>query len=151
MIRYALTCAGDHGWEAWFDSIASFEAQAARGLVECPVCASRDVRRAPMAPAVVTRASGRGATPLASVPDSLDLPPEVRSALDALRETVATSFDHVGPHFAREARAIHEGESPQRPIYGEATPQEARALVEDGIPVAPLPALAVPRDPGRLN
>jgi hypothetical protein len=178
MIRYALRCEHGHGWEAWFDSISSYDAQQASGLVECPVCGSTSVEKAPMAPAVVTSREARrrtrdesaasdpapdsggssspgdadGApTSLVSAPDSLSLPEPVRAALDGLREHVRQNFDYVGDSFAREARAIHEGDSEPRQIYGEATAKEARDLLEDGITVAPLPGLATPRRPRDLN
>lgn len=174
MIRYALTCEHDHAWEAWFDSIASFDSQLDRGLVECPVCGSTAVRKAPMAPAVRTT-KGRDiaaevaallpkpavpappappeetAPRLVNAPDSLDLPEPVRAALKGLRDHVQQNFDYVGDSFAREARAIHEGDSEPRQIYGEATVRETRELLEDGIAVAPLPDLIAPRRPRDVN
>ncbi len=171
MIRYALTCEHDHAWEAWFDSIASFDSQLDRGLVECPVCGSTMVRKAPMAPAVRTT-KGRdiaaevaallpkpsppvpsedAAPKLVNAPDSLNLPEPVRAALEGLRDHVQQNFDYVGDSFAREARAIHEGDSEPRQIYGEATVRETRELLEDGIAVAPLPDLIAPRRPRDVN
>lgn len=171
MIRYALTCAQDHAWEAWFDSMASFDSQLDRGLVECPVCGSIQVRKAPMAPAVRTTkgrniaaevaamlpkpeaavASEEAAPKLVNAPDSVKLPEPVRAVLDGLREHVQQNFDYVGDSFAREARAIHEGDSEPRQIYGEATVRETRELLEDGIAVAPLPDIITPRRSRDVN
>lgn len=132
MIRYALTCEHGHEFEGWFGSSSDFDDQQARGLLECPVCASKSVRKQIMAPAV---AGTKRNTP--------DLPPKARAmmmeALGKVRRHVEENFDYVGDAFAREARAIHEGRSEDRGIYGEASPAEVKALVEDGVPVAPLP------------
>lgn len=132
MIRYALACEHGHEFEGWFGSSSDFDDQQARGLLECPVCASKDVRKQIMAPAV---AGTKRNTP--------DLPPQARAmmmeALGKVRRHVEENFDYVGDTFAREARAIHEGRSEDRGIYGEASPAEVKALVEDGVPVAPLP------------
>jgi len=132
MIRYALACEHGHEFEGWFGSSSDFDDQQARGLLECPVCASKAVRKQIMAPAV---AGTKRNTP--------DLPPKARAmmmeALGKVRRHVEENFDYVGDTFAREARAIHEGRSEDRGIYGEASPAEVKALVEDGVPVAPLP------------
>ena len=132
MIRYALACAHGHEFEGWFGSSADFDDQAARGLLECPLCASKAVRKQIMAPAVV------GARK--NVQDEGAAKAQVMmEAMGRLRRHVEANFDDVGDAFAREARAIHEGKSEDRGIYGQASPQEVRELVEDGIPVAPLP------------
>lgn len=132
MIRYALACEHGHEFEGWFGSSSDFDDQQARGLLACPVCASKSVRKQIMAPAV---AGTKRNTP--------DLPPKARAmmmeALGKVRRHVEENFDYVGDAFAREARAIHEGRSEDRGIYGEASPAEVKALVEDGVPVAPLP------------
>lgn len=134
MIKYALACEHGHDFEGWFGASADFDDQAARGLLECPVCTSKAVRKQIMAPAVAgTKAQKSGA----------DLPPQARQmmmeALGKVRAHVEDNFDYVGDRFAREARAIHEGKSEERGIYGEASPAEVKALVEDGVPVAALP------------
>ena len=134
MIRYALLCERDHDFEGWFGASEDYDQQQGRGLLECPMCGSRDVRKAIMAPSVSgTKAQGAVQGP----------PPEAREmmmqAAHAVRQHVEDNFDYVGDAFAREARAIHEGKSEERPIYGEASGQEVRKLVEDGVPVAPLP------------
>jgi len=130
MIRYALACETGHEFEAWFGDSHDFDDQNARGLVTCPLCDSREVRKQIMSPAV---AAARR-------------PPERRSmmmeAVGALRAHVEKTFDYVGPEFAAEARRIHAGEVERRGVYGEASPDEVRALVDDGVPVAPLPPAA---------
>ena len=141
MIRYALVCAHEHGFEGWFGSSTDYDDQSARGLVECPICRTREVRKQIMAPAVV----GRSQTPTAPASEG---PPRavMMEALGKLRRHVKETFDYVGDAFATEARAIHEGTSDERNIYGEARPEEVRALVEDGVRIAPLPP-----DPTELN
>ena len=134
MIKYALACEHGHDFEGWFGASADFDDQAARGLLDCPVCGSKAVRKQIMSPAVGgTKAQNSGA----------GLPPEARQmmmeAMGKVRAHVEKTFDYVGDTFAREARDIHEGRSEERGIYGEASPAEVKALVEDGVPVAPLP------------
>jgi hypothetical protein len=128
MIKYALNCEHDHGFEGWFGSSADYDDQAGRGLVECPVCGSKAVRKQIMAPAVAgTKARGAGVRGV------------MMEAMGKVRAHVEQTFDYVGDAFAREARDIHEGRSEERGIYGEATPTDVRKLVDDGVPVAPLP------------
>ncbi|WP_299008294.1 DUF1178 family protein [uncultured Caulobacter sp.] len=134
MIKYALQCDQAHEFEGWFGSSADYDDQAARGLVECPVCGSHGVSKQIMAPAV----AGTKAQRAAPAPD-----PKMRemmmAAMGEVRRHVEENFDYVGDAFAKEARAIHEGKSEERGIYGEASPSEVKALVEDGVRVAPLP------------
>lgn len=137
MIKYALACEHGHDFEGWFGASADFDDQAARGLLDCPVCGSKAVRKQIMSPAIGgTKAQNSGA----------GLPPEARQmmmeAMGKVRAHVEENFDYVGDTFAREARDIHEGKSEERGIYGEASPAEVKALVEDGVPVAPLPPAA---------
>jgi len=134
MIKYALQCDAAHGFEGWFGSSSDYDDQSARGLVECPVCGSRGVSKQIMAPAV-RGTKAQGATPAVD-PKMREM---MMSAMGEVRRHVEENFDNVGDAFAKEARAIHEGKSEERGIYGEATPSEARALIEDGIKVAPLP------------
>lgn len=138
MIKYALVCDHDHPFEGWFGASSDYDDQAARGLLECPVCASKAVRKQIMAPAVAGTKAQRGV--------ELDLPPQarqmMREAMGKLRQHVEETFDDVGDQFATEARAIHDGKSEERGIYGEATPQEVRDLLADGITVAPMPPAA---------
>ena len=133
MIRYALTCEYEHEFEGWFASSADFDDQQGRGLLDCPMCASKMVRKQIMAPSI----AGTKRT----VSDAL--PPKAQAmmmeAAGRIRAHVEENFDDVGDAFATEARAIHEGKAEDRGIYGQATPQEVRELVEDGVPVAPLP------------
>jgi hypothetical protein len=133
MIRYALVCDRDHQFEGWFGASADFDDQQGRGLVECPVCASRSVRKAIMAPAVAgTKRKGDDANPTQAQAMMME-------AMGHIRRHVEDNFDDVGDAFASEARAIHEGRSEDRGIYGQATATEVRKLVEDGVPVAPMP------------
>lgn len=136
MIRYALICDHDHGFEAWFGGSADYDDQAARGLVECPVCGSTGVSKQIMAPAVAgTKSSG-------TAPDvQAKMRTMMMEAAREVRAHVEQNFDYVGDAFAREARDIHEGRSEKREIYGEATPAEVKKLRDDGVPCAPLPVL----------
>ena len=134
MIRYALACDHDHEFEGWFGSSADYDDQHARGLLECPMCASKGVRKAVMAPAV-SGTKAQGAMPAVD--------PKLREMMmlqaQAVRDHVEENFDYVGDAFAREARDIHEGKSEERGIYGEASGAEVKKLMDDGVPVAPLP------------
>ena len=143
MIRYALQCEHDHGFEAWFGTSADYDEQAAKGLVECPVCGSHAVRKQIMAPAVA------GVRKAAPEPDLARMQTMMMQAAREVRSHVEQNFDDVGDAFAREARDIHEGRSEKREIYGEATPAEVKKLRDDGVPCAPLPP--APPDPSRLN
>lgn len=132
MIRYALICEHDHEFEGWFGSSDAFDDQQSRGLLDCPVCATKAVRKQIMAPAVA--GTRRTVKDQSGSPQAMML-----EAMGRIRKHVEDNFDDVGDTFAREARAIHEGRSEQRGIYGQATSAEVRDLVEDGVPVAPLP------------
>jgi hypothetical protein len=133
MIRYALICDRDHAFEGWFAASADFDDQQARGLVDCPVCASKAVRKAIMAPAVAgTKLRGQDPAPVQNRQMMME-------AMGRIRRNVEENFDDVGDAFAMEARAIHEGRSEDRGIYGQATSAEVRDLVEDGVPIAQLP------------
>ena len=134
MIRYALTCDHDHAFEGWFASSGDYDDQQQRGLVECPVCASKGVRKQIMAPAVAGTKAQKSAP--AVDPKMREM---MMTAMGEVRRQVEENFDYVGDRFAKEARDIHEGKSEERGIYGEASAKEVKALVEDGVPVAPLP------------
>ncbi len=135
MIRFALKCENDHRFESWFQSGAAFEILQSRDLVACPTCASTAVQKDLMAPKVSAKQTEEPETrPMATAPD-----PELANAIKKLRDHVEKTSDYVGPDFAREARAMHEGEVPHRPIYGEAKAEEAKRLLEDGVPALPLP------------
>jgi hypothetical protein len=142
MIRYDLRCGNGDEFEAWFGSIADYDKQAEAGLVECPHCGSKHVEKAPMAPAVRTSRKTEARNERA-----------VAMAMAAkVREHIKDNFDYVGDKFADEARKMHTGESEERAIWGEATPDQARELAEEGIPAAPLPPELAPRpEPGKLN
>jgi hypothetical protein len=139
MIHYQLQCSHDHGFDGWFPSSASFESQARRGLLECPTCGDTRIDRALMAPNLPKKANAKTATPPAKTISSTNMPAEIRAALQRLRTEVETNCEHVGTRFADEARAIHNGETPARGIYGETTPEQAEALAEDGIEIARIP------------
>ena len=136
MIRYALNCDQGHGFEAWFGSSSDYDDQAARGLVECPLCGSRGVSKQIMAPAVRGTKKSTPSTDMAAKMQTM-----MMEAAREVRAHVEQNFDYVGDAFAREARDIHEGRSEKREIYGEATPAEVKKLRDDGVPVAPLPDL----------
>ena len=144
MIRYALSCDHDHPFEAWFGSSSDYDDQAARGLVECPLCGSRGVAKQIMAPAV--SGTKKAATPS---PDMARVQSMMMEAAREVRAHVEQNFDYVGDSFAREARDIHEGRSEKREIYGEASPAEVRKLKADGVPCSPLPA--APLDSAKVN
>ncbi len=132
MIAYSLRCHRGHEFEGWFRDSAAFDDQSASGHLSCPSCKSIRVEKAIMAPAVsgtkktTVRAKGAEAR-------------QLRQFATGLRKYVQENADYVGPNFAEEARKIHYGETPERHIYGEATPREAKELVEEGVDVAPLP------------
>jgi hypothetical protein len=133
MIKYALVCDQEHSFEGWFGVSADYDDQTARGLIECPVCGTRAVRKQIMAPAVAGTKAQQAAGP------AVDMRAMMMDAMGKVRAHVEQNFDYMGDAFAAEARAIHEGRSEDRGIYGEATPAEVKELVEDGVKVAPLP------------
>jgi len=137
MIRYRLLCDHEHEFEAWFASSAAYDRSAAAGENVCPVCASRKVGKALMAPAVGGTDAGEAVSLAAVDPRRAAL----REAIRELRKKVTESADYVGDRFAEEARKIHYSEEEPRSIYGEATLDEARRLVEEEIEVHPLPSL----------
>lgn len=150
MIRYALRCAAGHGFESWFQSAAAYDRLSGDGRIACAVCGEARVEKALMAPAVAVAAPGDAGPDLAAPGTAgsaapgrpLSRPPsELEAALAALRRHVEESSDYVGLNFAAEARRMHAGEAPERAIHGEARIDEARKLIEDGVPVAPLPFL----------
>jgi hypothetical protein len=159
MIRYALRCERDHTFESWFQTSSAFEQQVKRKLVSCPVCNSVKVEKAIMAPQIVSKkgrreaeapspqpqpqpqpaadpAPAQGSTPLLMAQER-----ELRTKLKELRDHIVKNADNVGEPFPNEARKMHYGEIEHRPIYGEASPEEARALIDEGVEVSPLPVL----------
>lgn len=146
MIRYNLKCGAGHGFESWFQNGDAFASLAAAGQVTCPACGSHRVEKELMAPTVRPARQAGAATPAVPAPPQprpdLSTPSSpLEAAIAALRRQIAENSDYVGMNFAAEARRIHAGEAPERPIHGEAKPEEARRMIEDGLPVAPLPFL----------
>jgi hypothetical protein len=124
MIAYQLKCANGHAFEGWFADSAAFDAQAAGGTLACPSCNSKQVEKAVMAPAIAGKAREQA---------------QARATLREMRQAVLANAEHVGGEFPEEARKIHYGESDERAIYGEASADEVKSLLEEGVPVAPLP------------
>jgi hypothetical protein len=157
MIHYQLRCSEAHEFDGWFKDSATFDRQAALGLVECPTCGNAKVERALMAPSVSTRlalpapaaeAERQAEAPAVPTPAPVPaLPPQAMARLPAqmvavlqrMRAEVEKNCDYVGPGFAEEARRMHRGESDKRGIYGETTPDEAESLAEEGIQIASIP------------
>jgi hypothetical protein len=135
MILFDLRCGKGHVFEAWFRNNATFEAQAEAGEIACPVCASRTVEKAPMAPRI-GKAGGEGSRP--NVAAELA---DMRRQLQELRAKVEANCDYVGDRFAEEARRIHHGEVERRDIYGEASDGEAKELSDEGIEFSRIPWL----------
>ena len=153
MIRYTLNCDNGHTFESWFANSAAYDKQAKRSLIACPVCSSTKVEKAIMAPRLSR--SEAADEPPAPAPAPAAVPPappspvammspverELRTKLKELREHIVKNADYVGPRFPEQARKIHYGEAEHRSIYGEATPEEAKELHEEGIAFHPLPIL----------
>jgi hypothetical protein len=153
MIRYDLRCDKGHGFESWFQNSAAYDSQVRRKLVNCPECGSLRVEKAIMAPRIAKNsrsympavaepaaAGDSGAettTPLMMAPQEAEL----RAKLKELRDHVTRNADNVGEKFPTEARKMHYGDIEHRPIFGEASPDEARSLIEEGVEVMPLPVL----------
>ena len=135
MIRYSLKCSDDHSFDSWFASADAFEKLNSSGMVACPVCGSDKVEKTLMAPRVTPgrKKAHAEATPL-STPMS-----EAEAAIAKMRKHVEENSDYVGLSFAQEARKMHDGEVESRPIFGEAKMEDAKQLIDDGVPVAPLP------------
>ena len=154
MIVFDLACTQGHRFEGWFGSSGDFEDQRARGLLACPQCGASDVTKAPMAPAVPAKGNTRQEVlppetrSLANTP----MPPEVQKAMAALAKAQAEALKSstwVGDKFAEETRKMHYGGRDEAPIHGQASLAEAKALIEEGVPVAPLPFPVAP--PEKLN
>ena len=156
MIRYALVCERRHEFEIWFKNSADYDQQAKRGLVTCPACGSAKVEKALMAPSLGRSSKKTGiATPSEAAPPQPEAPVpektpvammspqerEFRTKLKELREHLTQNADNVGAKFPEEARKMHYGEIEHRSIYGEASPQEAKELHDEGIEFHPLPIL----------
>ena len=154
MIRYALICDNKHSFESWFADSAAYDKQAKRGLVTCPQCGSVKVEKAIMAPQLANTKKRR--KPVAA-PSAESLPAaspdnapvamlsphekELRQKLKDIRDHLTKNSEHVGPKFSEEARKMHYGEIEHRSIYGEASPEQAKELAEEGVEFHPLPVL----------
>ena len=128
MILFDLLCSDQHRFEGWFKSGDTFDAQIESGEVTCPVCGDTEVHKALSAPALL-KGSSRAET----------VAVKMREALGELRQRVIDNCDYVGEKFADEARSIHYGEKKPRPIYGEASLEEAKELHDEGVEIIPIP------------
>lgn len=143
MIQYSLKCSNGHGFDSWFQSADAYDKLAKAGMVSCAMCGCSKVEKAIMTPRVCSaRSAAKQPRPTSADAGGAEQPlnkAEIERVLNELRAKVEANSDYVGSEFASEARKIHLGEAPERAIYGEAKPDEAKALIEDGVPVAPLP------------
>ncbi len=147
MILYQLKCKNDHEFEAWFQSSSAYDEQRAARKVACPECSSKAISKAIMAPNIATKGAIKTSKDhQAKVTEMKKAQGQYVKAVKQVREHVEKNFDYVGGEFPDEARRIHDGKSDDRNIYGEASPDEARDLIEEGIEVAPLPD-----DPEKAN
>jgi hypothetical protein len=157
MIKFSLRCSNKHDFESWFQNGAVFDAQTSSGLVLCPICQTSSVAKAIMAPAVARRGRGEPApacedsrSPSAVSPAPVALlstaDDEVRALIAEIRKRILEQSDDLGANFAEEALKIHHGLLPDRPIHGQASFEEAHALIEEGVQIMP-----IPRAPGDLN
>jgi hypothetical protein len=152
MIRYALRCEQNHEFDSWFQDSAAFDKQVKRKLVACPVCNSVKIEKAIMAPRIGKKRrsdrqpatvpnDGKAATPMLMSQES-----ELRAKLKELRDFVKSNAEDVGQRFPNEARKMHYGEIKHRPIYGEATADDAKSLIDEGVDVMPMPVLPEDRN-----
>ena len=161
MIKYALVCDQGHTFESWFSNADGYETQVKRGFVECPTCQSKQVAKAMMAPSVSTSRRkeamrAQAASIEASAPQTAPAPPlapaqpmalmdegqqAMRAMVRELHQKLTENSTDVGDRFTSEARDMQNGEAPTRPIHGRATLEQAKALIEEGVPVMPLPTL----------
>lgn len=144
MIQYSLKCSEGHSFDSWFQSAEAYDKLAAAGMVTCAICGGSQVEKAIMTPRV------RPARSAATAPQTTEAEPEVKlgvptsdmeKAVAEVRKQIEENSDYVGKDFASEARAMHEGDAPERSIYGEANLEDAKSLIDDGVPVTPLPFL----------
>ena len=143
MIQFALKCADDHRFDSWFKSTGAFDKLMGAGMITCAVCGSSRVEKAIMAPRV-SNSRARAEKPASG---SLSTPANpAEQAIAALKKQVEENSEYVGMNFATQARDMHEGNAPTRAIHGEARPDEAHKLIDDGVPVTPLPFI-----PGRKS
>lgn len=136
MIKYDLICKKEHEFEAWFRDSAAYDEQADKGKVVCPICGSKKVEKAIMAPNVSTSRKKKSAKQQKMLAGQQA---KLAKMMNEFRKNVEKTHDYVGEKFPEEARKIHYGETEQRDIYGEASLDEAKELVDEGVPVAPIP------------
>ena len=151
MIRYNLHCEQGHAFESWFQSSSAYDQQVRRKLVICPTCGTSKVEKAIMAPQIIGKKGRKSAAPVPaeqpapapaeSTPLMMAQERELRAKLKELRDHIVKNADNVGDRFPTEARKMHYGDIEHRPIYGEASPEEARSLIDEGVEVSPLPVL----------
>ena len=156
MIRYSLRCERGHAFESWFQSSSAYDSQVKRKLVTCPACGSAKVEKSIMAPQIVGKKRRDSAAPAPAASTDVTVPAstplmmaqerELRAKLRELRDHIVKNADNVGERFSNEARKMHYGDIEHRPIYGEASPDEARSLIEEGVEVSPLPVLPEDRN-----
>lgn len=148
MIVFDLKCAGGHVFEAWFGSSTAYEEQRSGGLLACPMCGSDDVAKAVMAPNIGAKGNQRAEATLPALPSGQPPSPEaIKTALATLAAAQARALEGsqwVGGNFATRARAMHDGDEPHAQIHGQATLEQAKKLIDDGVAVAPLPFPVVP-------
>lgn len=137
MISFSLTCSEGHAFEGWFANSAAFDSQQAEGTLFCPLCGTADVSKALMAPAIATGRKKESVRVAANIPDDA----EAIAALRKIRQDLTENAEYVGKRFAEEARKIHYQEAEKRGIYGEASSDEVRSLIDEGIEFHPLPVL----------
>jgi len=154
MIKYDLRCERGHAFESWFQSSSAYDSQRKRKLISCPSCGSVKIEKAIMAPRLAgTKKRGRVEAPSEAAPAEAPTPSlvmtqelELRAKLKELRDHVVKNADNVGERFPNEARKMHYGDIEHRPIYGEASADEAKSLIDEGIEVMPLPTLPEDRN-----
>jgi hypothetical protein len=146
VITYSLACAKGHQFEGWFKDSAAYDLQEAGGALACPTCGNVHVKKAVMAPSVMTSVTKAKGNPALASPLSSADSQKLKQFVAGYRKFIKDNADYVGPRFPEEARKIHYGETEERHIYGESSIAEARELIEEGIQIAP-----VPPDPADLN
>jgi hypothetical protein len=134
MIRYSLRCPKDHDFDSWFQSAEAFVTLQSAGHLACPLCGATEISKTLMAPAIRPARNAGAVKPALTEPAN-----DIEAAVAEMRRQVEANSEYVGLNFVAEARRMHEGQIDERSIYGEAKPDEARALLDEGVPVAPLP------------
>ncbi|MEY4863105.1 MAG: hypothetical protein RLZ51_1200 [Pseudomonadota bacterium] len=141
---FNLACEHGHAFEGWFASAEDYDSQLARGLLECPACASRAIRKMPSAPRLNLTTHSGEAAPSSHASSS---PVQAQAMMLKLAREILANTEDVGARFAEEARRIHYKEAPERGIRGQASAEEARALADEGIEVMAVPMPALLKEP----